>query len=105
MALYKSLQGFHPKDKKEPTPESIIRTLQEYFFLSITDMVRDSRDKKFKCPVQVYISCFAYNDDDTFEAPSQVTSLLASLQYLLRCIVLYQANILTNVDGNMGVLE
>lgn len=70
---------------------SIIAALQDYFFLSVTSSVDAARDEKFACPVQAYLACFGYNEDDTFKTAPEVTSLLASWQFLLRCTALHEA--------------
>jgi hypothetical protein len=102
--LYDALESFKPH-AKETVPDVVIEALQEYFFHSVTSMVEVAKDKKFGCPVQVYIACFAYNVDDTFKGPSQVTSLLACLQFLLRGTALYQANILAVPESDASVLK
>ena len=73
-------------------PQTLLNTLQEYFFLIVTRCAKAASDKRFTCPLQVYLACFGYNEDDTFKPPSQVTTLLANWQYLLRCTALYQAS-------------
>jgi hypothetical protein len=72
-------------------PPSLINSLQEFFFLSVTNPNKGAEDKQFTCPVQVFLACFGYNEDDTFKMPSEVTSHLAGWQYLLRCTALFQA--------------
>jgi len=85
-----------PKPPVKPVPISVIETLQEYFFLSVTTGIKNVEDEKFKCPVQVYLACYGYNEDDTFKVPSEITSQLANWQYLLRCTALFEATMLGN---------
>ena len=67
-----------------------VRALQRLFLSAVTDSIKESQGNRFKCPVLAYIACFAYNSDDTFKVPFQLTSVLAHWQYLLRCTALYQ---------------
>ena len=105
--LFKALQDYTPKFTmpdpatakkgsnqlvKLDSPDSLVDKLQEYFFLSVTGFIKSIKDEKFKCPVQVYLACFGYNDDDTFKRPSDVTPHLAAWTYLLRCTALLQAH-------------
>ena len=89
---------------KHRVPAPLIVKLQEYFFLSITTVIKSAKDEKFTCPVQVYLACYGYNDDDTFKAPSELTSQLAGWQYLLRCTALFQANRLLKLKKVDSVL-
>lgn len=96
-----------PTSAVGPKPDvlaSPVRELQEYFFLSVTSMVEVAKDKKFQCPVQVYLACFGYNNDDTFKTPSEVTSQLANWQYLLRCTALFQVNLLSKLEKVGSIL-
>lgn len=100
--LFKELKSYSTEaSKKKSTstnfpdtdvPKSLLDNLQEYFFLTVTTVIKSAHDEKFTCPVQVYLACFGYNEDDTFKLPSQLTSPLANWQYLLRCTALYEAN-------------
>jgi len=103
--LNNALHNFVPSGNDTTPPDSAIEALQQYFFLAVTDMVKDARDRKFQCPVQVYIACFAYNEDDTFKAPSQTTSLLACLQFLLRSTALYHAFAENKANESVSALE
>jgi len=98
----KSSHSKPPAKPEVPTP--LIRKLQEYFFLSVTTVIKSAKDEKFTCPVQVYLACYGYNDDDTFKAPSEITPQLANWQYLLRCTALFQANRLVELEQADSVL-
>ena len=73
----------------------MILKLHEFLCSVVTDSIQTSQDNRFQCPVQAFITCFAYNDDDTFNVVTQVTSLLAQLQFLIRCTALYQSHMVT----------
>ena len=70
---------------------SLLDSFQEYFFLCVTSVVESAEDKKFACPVRVFLACFGYNEDDTFKMPPELTTHLAGWQYLLRCTALFEA--------------
>ena len=67
--------------------------LQTFFFAVITDSISESQDDRFKCPVEAYIACFAYNEDRTFKIASEITSMLAQWEFLIRCAVLFAGNL------------
>ena len=90
---------------KPPVPESLLSSLQDFFFYSVTGIIKTPHDDKFTCPVQVYIACFGYKSDDTFKTAPELTSLLANWQYLLRCTALYQAHQLFEANEVGSVLE
>jgi hypothetical protein len=100
LELFEELQSYSPGTSpvEGSVPTSLLDTLQRYFFLTVTTKIVSAHEEKFACPVQVYLACFGYNEDDTFKAPSQVTSLLANWQYLLRCTALYEANRLVELE-------
>jgi len=88
-----------------PVPESLLSSLQDFFFSSVTGIIKTPHDNKFTCPVQVYIACFGYKRDDTFKTAPELTSLLANWQYLLRCTALYQAHKLFEANAVGSVFE
>jgi hypothetical protein len=84
----------HPSEVKRSkivVPPPLLHSLHTFFFLCVTSVIKGTQDSKFKCPVQVFLACFGYNEDDTFKMPSELTSHLAGWQYLLRCAALYEA--------------
>lgn len=89
--LFEALDSLSSKKSQELEKNAVIK-LQEFFFAAVTDSVKESQDDRFKCPVLTYIACFAYNKDDTFKLPSQVTSMLAQWEFLLRCTAIYHGH-------------
>jgi hypothetical protein len=85
--------------------ENAILKLQEFFFAAVTDSTQASQDNLFECPVQAYIACFAYNEDDTFKMASEITSMLAQWKYLLRCTALYHANLSFDAKRSTAVFQ
>jgi len=67
-------------------PSPLLDSFQEYFFLCITSVVKSAHR-----PVEAFLACFGYNEDDTFKMPSEAISHLAAWQYLLRCTALFEA--------------
>lgn len=86
-------------------PRPLLNSFQEYFFLSVTSVVKNAQDTQFACPVEAFLACFGYNEDDTFKMPSEVTSHLAGWQYLLRCTALFEAVRLHNSGKAQSVLR
>ena len=76
---------------KFSVPAALIASFQQYFFLCVTSVIKSAEDEKFACPVQAFLACFGYKDDDTFRTASEVTSHLAGWQFLLRCTALVEA--------------
>jgi len=96
----KSLPGTLPAgDVLSPGENSAVLKLQEFFYTSVTDSLRESVEDKFKCPVMTYAACFAYNEDDTFKVAHQVTSMLAQWSFLLRANALYYAKLKSENGG------
>lgn len=90
---------------KIAVPRPLIDLLQDFFFSCVTATVDVAADKKFSTPVQVYMACFGYRKDDTFKAPSEVTSVLAKWQFLLRATALYHAASLSERDSSVSAFE
>jgi len=75
--------------ERSPFEGQAVLKLQEFFFAAITDSISESQDDQFRCPVQAYVACFAYNGDDTFKLASGMTPMLAQWEFLIRCTVLF----------------
>jgi hypothetical protein len=88
-----------------PELEAAVRRVQEFFFAAVTDTVKESQDDQFKCPVLAYIACYSYNGDDTFKIASQVTSMLAQWQFILRCTALYHGHMSAEADKSTSVIQ
>lgn len=86
-------------------PDTLTELLQGFFFGCVTEMVKETEDKKFGCPVQVFMACFGYKEDDTFRIPCEVTSELAIWQFLLRCTALYQSDIAVRAKTTTSALR
>ena len=73
--------------------------LQEFFFSVVVNLVPDSQESVFGCPVIAYTACFAYNEDNTWKPTSQVTLMLAHCLFLLRGTSLYYEKIESSKTG------
>lgn len=105
--LYEALARFDRRveaSERAKALEGLVHLFQDFFFRCVTEMVKEAEDEKFKCPVQVFMACFAYNEDDTFKTPSEVTSVLAQWQYLLRCTALHHAATLAKKDETVSAI-
>jgi len=112
MKLYRGLEAFknQPPEREgdyaaAEVPEQLIELLQDYFFTCVTGMVKEAMDETFATPVQAYMACFGYREDDTFKTPPEVTSVLAQWQYLLRCTALYHATARSKRDKTVSAFE
>ena len=66
------------KPSSDPNPlarKDAILKLHEFLCSVVTDSIQTSQNDRFQCPVQAFITCFAYNDDDTFKVVTQVTGV------------------------------
>lgn len=97
-----------PRGRPPPTvevPDTLTRQLQHLFFRCVTGMVEEAEDERFRCPVQVYMACYGYNEDDTFRTPPEVTSVLAVWQFLLRGTALYESWVTAEADETTSALR
>jgi len=90
----------NPDPDVQSRNEAVLR-LQDFLYSVVTESIQESQEDRFKCPVQAFIACAAYNEDDTFKQAHQVTSLLARLQFLLRCTALHYAQACSKAGGHI----